>query len=150
MTVVPAEFEDLEGSLVAWLRGLGIARRVVTERPSNLQSADVLPLAEISDVGGPEVARGLDAATVDVDCYHIGSGTGMTAVSAREQARGFANEVRRAFQYQLPGTTLIGGAVVGRVHVARRPVWLPYDDTNIRRVGATYEIYFRQPRYPLS
>lgn len=135
--VIPPAPEDLEGSLVAWLRGLGIARRVATELPANLQDPSVLPLAQITDLGGLEVARGLDAASVDCDCFQVG----------REPCRLFANLVRRAFQYQLPGATLAGGGVVGRVDVARRPVLLPYGDPAVYRSSATYDVHFRQPRY---
>jgi len=126
---------DLEGVLVAWARSNipGVVR-VVTETPGNLQDPTILPLVQIIDIGGFNIARGVDSATVDVEVFH----------TSRQAARLFANIVLDTMVNVLPAQT-IGGLLVVSVTTMLRPSWRPYDDINVRRVGATYQLVLHQP-----
>jgi hypothetical protein len=121
-------YVDVEGLLVGWLRSnIPGVMRVVTERPANL--ADEPPLIEVSSLGSLHPHPGIDAATVDYDCYQVG----------REACRLFALTVERALLYDLPGQPL-GTGYVKEVTTTLGPAGRPYDNTDLRRVGGTCQI----------
>lgn len=117
---------DIESVLVGWLK-TATGARCVTELPANL--ADVLPIIEVARIGGADDTITLDAATVDVVCY---SGN-------RINARALAYRVNGLLRTTAAGAAVTGGVIL-HVRTISGPQWLPYDDLNVRRFGATYQI----------
>ena len=79
--------------------------------------------------GGDDGLR-LDRALVDVDVYH----------STRGEAFALAGLARGWLLTDLPGA-VTSAAVFGRVSTVSPPAARPYENTALRRVGATYQIY---------
>jgi hypothetical protein len=119
---------DIEVELVAWL-GAELSVRVVTELPATL--ADILPVLLVQRVGGDDDTFRLDRALIDVDAY----------ATTRAEAAGLAGSARSRLVAALRGTTT-ANAVFGRASTVQAPAWRPYENTNLRRIGATYEIFF--------
>ncbi|MFE4857384.1 hypothetical protein [Streptomyces sp. NPDC056670] len=121
---------DVEIELVAWLsaqRGGGVT--VLTELPANL--GDLLPVVQVQRVGGDDDTFKLDRALVDVDVY----------APTRAGASLLARQVRDDLVMKLRGTST-AAAVFGLVTTVSAPQWRPYENINLRRLGATYELYF--------
>ncbi len=121
-------YADIERGLVMWLQSQLSGVRVLTELPDNL--AEAAPVVRISRIGGPELAPRFEAADIDIDSF----GTG------RAQAFQTLETVRVALRFRLPNQTL-GGSVYTRVDTTSGPAWRPYDNTNVRRFGASFRIY---------
>lgn len=119
---------DIEVELVAWL-GAELSVRVATELPATL--ADILPVLLVQRVGGDDDTFRLDRALVDVDAY----------AATRAEAAALAASARSRLVAALRGATTVN-AVFGRVSTVQAPAWRPYENTNLRRIGATYEIFF--------
>lgn len=117
---------DIEAALVPWLN-IATSVRCVTELPANL--ADAVPIIEITRIGGADDVQSIDAATVDVTCY---SGN-------RINARALAYRVQGILR--LAAGSAVTGGVLLRVRTISAPSWQPYDDTNVRRFGATYQVF---------
>lgn len=130
----PAVFPDIEDILIPWLPGQlaavwGIAPpRACSETPENLQ--DVLPVVAVLRSSGADLQGIIDRPVVDVDCY----------AADRVAASLLAAQVHRVMLRYLPGE-VTGGAVVGFVNTVKGPSWLSYQDLDLRRYNATYEIY---------
>lgn len=127
---------DIEAALVDWLGGQFPNARVCTEVPANL--GDVCAGTDgvicVGRIGGIAGQPTLDAPVVDVDCYG----------ETRAQARALAVAVQSALLLTLPGQAVLGGAVPQHgVTQALGPSWRPYDDTGVRKFGATYSIATR-------
>ncbi|MER7507082.1 hypothetical protein ABTX82_01835 [Streptomyces lavendulae] len=121
---------DVELLVIQWLQAqLGAGVVVRDELDNNL--LDELPTVQVERLpaGGDDGFR-LDQALVDVDVY----------ASTRGAAVALAIQIRGLLLGTLPGTTA-GGAVVGRVATLTAPGARPYENTGLRRIGATYEIY---------
>jgi len=121
---------DVELELIQWLQartGPGVVVR--DEVDNNL--LDELPTIQVQRLpaGGDDGIR-LDRALVDVDVYH----------STRAAAIALAAEVRGWLLVDLPGS-VTATAVFGRVTSSPPPAVRPYENTALRRVGATYQIY---------
>ena len=121
---------DVELELIQWLQakvGPGIVVR--DEVDNNL--LDELPTIRIQRLpaGGDDGFR-LDRALVDVDVYD----------STRASAITLAAQVRGWLLRDLPGA-VTEAAVFGRVTSTPPPAVRPYENTGLRRVGATYQIY---------
>lgn len=119
---------DIEVELVAWL-GAELSVRVVTELPATLTS--ILPVLLVQRVGGDDDTFRLDRALVDVDAY----------AATRAEAAALAAGARSRLVASLPSVAT-ENAVFGRVNTVQAPAWRPYENTNLRRIGATYEIFF--------
>ncbi|MBI0293290.1 hypothetical protein JBE04_01945 [Streptomyces sp. PRKS01-29] len=119
---------DVEVELIAWL-GNQLGTRFAAELPANL--LDVLPLGQVQRVGGSDDSFRLDRALVDLDAY----------AATRAGASLLAREARDVLVTRLPGTKTTA-AVFGRVSTVSAPSWRPYENTGLRRCGATYEIFF--------
>jgi hypothetical protein len=119
-------YPDVEQALAVWL-GNTMAVRSVTETPANLSTT--LPVISVDRIGGADPTVSIDEATVDVEVFHTN----------RILARTLALAAQAAIRYQLPGQTL-GGGVVTRTKTISAPHWVPYDDTNLRRFVATYQV----------
>lgn len=120
-------YPDVERLLVAYLGPALGGVRVVTDTPANLEKT--LPVVQVTRFGGTDVAPGIDRPVVDIDCY----------AATRGAASDLAEQVRYALLYQLPGTT-VGDVAVPRVDTLTGPSWRPYDNTALRRFGASYAI----------
>lgn len=121
---------DVELLVIQWLQAqLGSGIIVRDELDNNLLNE--LPTVQVERIaaGGDDGFR-VDHALVDVDVYAATRG-GAVALSA---------QIRGLLLGSLPGTTS-AGAVVGRVATISAPGVRPYENTGLRRVGATYEIY---------
>jgi hypothetical protein len=119
-------FVDVERLLVIWLSGR-LGRRVLTDLPGDL--AGQVPLVQIARYGGADERPGLDTVLLDVDAYGANRGS---AVALAEAAR-------HALRFALPGEQL-DRAVVTRVDTLEAPSLRPYDNTDVRRFGATYRL----------
>jgi hypothetical protein len=126
-------YASVEKLLVAWLESqLPTVTRVVTELPAQL--ATKLPVVQVVRFGGPDDQPTIDLPTVDVDCYAASRGT----------AEDLAEDVRDLLRFTLPGKT-VGGTTVSRVQTIAGPHWRPWDDTTMRRYGASYQLTVRRP-----
>jgi hypothetical protein len=110
---------DVTGILLAGLRPLLPAAKLVTETPDNL--ADVLPCARLERAGGGDDGVVLDTAVIQVDCF------GDSPVTSRM----FAMQVVGAM-YALQGA-VVNGATVTRVRKTSGPTALGYDNPAVRR-----------------
>lgn len=122
---------DVEALLIPWLAST-LTVRAVTDLPADL--ADVLPVVQVVRIGGPDddnLSR-YDMPTVDVDCYD----------ADRAKASALAGRVHDALRITLPGLT-VGAGTVTKVQTITGPSWRPYDDTLLRRIGASYRLYIR-------
>jgi hypothetical protein len=120
---------DVEVELVAWLtEALGGVRHC-TDLPADL--GDVLPVNQIQRAGGGDDSFRLDRALVSFDSYG----------ATREAASALARQTRHQLVTVLPGAKTTA-AVFGRVSTVSAPAWRPYENPSLRRMGATYEIYF--------
>lgn len=118
---------DVEAELVAWLTG-GLDVRVLTDLPANL--ADVLPVVQIQRAGGNDDGVRLDRAFVDVDVY----------AATRQAASQLMTQTRSLLLTQLRGA-VTDAAVFTSARTITAPSWRPYENPNLRRFGATFEIF---------
>lgn len=123
----PVRYIDVERVLVAWLTDR-LSVRVVTDLPADLERQ--VPILQLARFGGDDFYPGLDAAEVDVDAYG----------PDRATATQLAEDARSALRFELPGTQ-IENAVFARVNTLQAPVFKPYDNSALRRFGASYQIY---------
>ena len=120
---------DVEVELIGWLQArLGEAVVVRDELDNNLLNE--LPTVQVQVVGGDDDGLRLDRPFVDIDVYH----------STRGEAIGLAATVHGLLLTVLRGSTT-ANAVFGSVGTLSRPAARPYENTALRRVGGTYEIY---------
>lgn len=121
---------DVELLVIQWLQGqLGSGVIVRDELDNNLLAE--LPTVQVERIpAGDDDGFRLDRALVDVDVY----------AATRGSAIALAIQIRGLLLGLLPGSTT-GGAVVGRVRTEAAPGVRPYENTGLRRVGATYEIH---------
>ncbi|MEV4424069.1 hypothetical protein AB0K23_01570 [Streptomyces sp. NPDC049602] len=121
---------DVELELIQWLQAKAGPGVVVRDEVDN-QLLGELPTIQVQRLaaGGDDSFR-LDRALVDVDVYH----------STRAQAIALAGQVRGWLLTDLPGART-DVAVFGRVSTVSPPAMRPYENTALRRVGATYQIY---------
>ena len=89
-----------------------------------------LPTVQVQVSGGDDDGLRLDRPLVDIDVYH----------STRADAIALAAAIRGWVLTQLRGS-VTDQAVFGRTGTISRPAVRPYENTALRRVGATYEIY---------
>jgi len=104
--------------------------RVVTERPGNLN--EVLPCIEVGRFGGGDDVYTLDVANLDVDVY----------AATRPAALDLAEQVRTSLRLHAEGQE-VDGALIAQVATLSAPKWVPYDNTTLRRISASYRIAIR-------
>ena len=119
---------DVEIELVAWL-DTALSVRNCTELPANL--LEELPINQLQRIGGDDDGFRLDRALVSLDSYGI----------TREAASMLARQTRHELVVNLRGVKTTT-AVFGGVSTVSAPAWRPYENPGLRRMGATYEIYF--------
>ena len=119
---------DAEAELNAWLEAqLDVVH--VTDLPANL--TDILPVNQVQRIGGDDDSIRLDRALVTVDSYAAG----------RAAASLLARQTRDKLVVALRGVQT-ANAVFGRVSTISAPAWRDYENPALRRMGATYEIFF--------
>lgn len=120
---------DVEVEVIGWLQDqLGSDVVVRDELDNNLLNE--LPTVQVERAAGDDDGFRLDRALVDVDVY----------AATRSEAATVAATVRGLLLTRLRGATTTN-AVVGMVRTVSAPSWRPYEDLNLRRYGATYEIF---------
>jgi hypothetical protein len=120
---------DVELEVMVALRAFLGSGVVVRDELDN-KLAGELPTVQVQVVAGTDDGIRLDRALVDIDVYH----------STRAQAIQLAAQIRGWVLTQLRGSTT-QTAVFSRTGTISRPAVRPYENTALRRVGATYEIY---------
>lgn len=123
-----ADWPNAEAVLVAALGTLLTGALVTTELGNDLLNE--LPVVQVQRAGGDDDGFRLDRPLVDVDVY---AASRLDAAAMSEQIRAYILRVLR-------GSTT-AGAVIGRTGTVSAPSPRPYENTGLRRNGATYEIY---------
>lgn len=118
---------DVEALVATWIEANVDNVRGMSETPANLDS--LVPVAKVRRIGGPYDGFKADRATVDIDYFD----------STRDRAIAGALHVQWAL-HNLFARRTVGDAVVCRVETITSPRHLPYDNTGLRRFGATYRI----------
>ncbi|MGW4422508.1 hypothetical protein [Streptosporangium sp. NPDC004631] len=118
---------DVEALLTSWIEANVDNLRSMSETPADLDA--LVPVAKVRRIGGPYDGFRLDRATVDVDVFD----------ATRDGASAAALHVQWAL-HNLLARNKAGDAVVTRVETLTGPRPLPYDNTGLRRFGATYRI----------
>lgn len=105
--------------------------RVCTELPADL--AGQVPLVQVVRIGGPHSGEDpyIQVPTVSVDTF----------AGDRASATDLSHQVDLALR-RITGTT-VHGARFGIVRTLSGPAWRPWDDTSVRRFGATYSLWMR-------
>lgn len=124
------DWPDVDAEVIGWLTPRYTGAVVAAELDNDLL-AD-LPLIRVTRAAGDDDGVRLDRALVDVDVF----------AATRGAASALARNVRRDLLDNLRGTQTTQ-AVFGLVSTVAAPAWRPYDNTTLRRIGATYEIYLR-------
>lgn len=119
---------DIEVELIGRAAARFPAAVVRDELDNNL--LDELPTIQFEVVGGGDDGIRLDRALVDVNVY----------AATRAAAVALAAEVHGWILTELRGS-VSATAVIGRTGTVSRPAVRPYENTALRRVGGTYEIY---------
>lgn len=121
---------DIELDLIGWLQAKAGAGVVVRDEVDN-NLLDELPTVQVQRIpaGGDDGFR-LDRALIDIDVY----------AATRGEATEMALQVRGWLMTELAGSQTVR-AVYGRVTSSPPPAVRPYENTGLRRVGATYQIY---------
>lgn len=119
---------DVEVLLIGWLQQQLGAGVVVRDELDN-ELLNELPTVQVQRIGGSDDGFRLDRALVDVDVYAASRGEGLALAAT---ARGL-------LLTRLPGAAT-GTAVVGAVRTLSAPAARPYENTALRRIGATYEL----------
>jgi hypothetical protein len=129
-TTVPGTFADVEWLITTHLRAqLGASGvTVVTELP--LQLADRVPVVRVLGAGGHD-DRITSRERVDVESF----------AATRGEARELAGQVRTAMH--AASHTVIDGWLIDLVHTEAGPMWLDYQNENVRRYLATYLVLTR-------
>lgn len=123
----------VERMLVDWLT-TDLGHRVCTELPADLGS--VLPLIHVVRVGGPHHASTpyFQMPTINVDSF----------AADRGAATDLAEAVDVSLRRRLPGSTVLG-ARVGRTATITGPGFRAWDDSTLRRMGASYQLWLKAP-----
>lgn len=130
MTYPAVQLPDVELMLTGWLRPALPGRRVVRRLPGNLEQ--VLPLVQVTRVGGGRHQQVLDRPRVDLDCYALS-----------DEA---ASDLARLVESLLPtmrGVTT-GGGTVGWVGIETGASWRPDWNERVRRYGLTAVLTVRR------
>ena len=118
-------YTDVEELLVAYLSAKFPSYRICTELPAQITQTTV----QVVRIGGFDSAA-IDTATVSVDIYAADRGTANDA----------SGIVRAALNNGALAGYTNGSATVATISTIGGPGWRPYDDTDVRRIGATYAI----------
>lgn len=121
---------DVETLLIGWLQAQLGGGVVVRDELDN-RLASELPTVQVERVpAGDDDGLRLDRALMDVNVY----------AATRSAAAALSAQIRGLLLTVLRGSTT-GGGVVTSVSTITAPGWRPYENTVLRRYGATYELY---------
>lgn len=120
---------DVELELIGWTQAR-VASGVVVRDELDNNLADELPTVQIEVVGGDDDGFRLDRALVEVNVY----------AATRAAAIALAAQLHGLYLAELRGSAT-DNAVFGQVVTVSRPAARPYENTSLRRVGATYAIH---------
>lgn len=121
---------DVELELITYLQSKAGSGVVVRDELDN-NLANELPTIQVERLpAGDDDTFRLDRALVDIDVY----------AATRAQAISLAAQVRGWMLTDLPSIRTTT-AVFGRVSTISAPGIRPYENTALRRVGATYQVY---------
>lgn len=121
---------DIELDLIEWLQEKAGSDVVVRDEVDN-NLLNELPTIQVQRLpAGSDDGFRLDRALVDVDVY----------AATRGEALELAGLIRGWLLLELRGSTT-SRAQYGRVRSSPPPAIRPYENTALRRAGATYEIY---------
>jgi hypothetical protein len=120
---------DVELEVMVALRA-ALGDGVVVRDELDNSLAEELPTVQVQVVGGDDDGIRLDRPFVDIDVYH----------RTRGEAIALAARIQGWVLTELRGSTT-EKAVFARTGTISRPAIRPYENTGLRRVGATYEIY---------
>lgn len=109
---------------ITWLQGLGYTAASRTD--IGLQGE--LPFVRVIQLGGQRTFI-LGKPTIDVEYFAADEVDAMNGMAAIDDL----------FTYRLPGQT-VSGAVVQGVRSVSMPSSRPYEDQNVWRYGATYQL----------
>jgi hypothetical protein len=118
---------DIERLIIDWIKARITAARILTDLPANL--ADVLPVIQVGRSGGTTPLPRIDVAFVDVDCY----------AASRDAASTLSRQLHDLMLRTLPGYSTAAATVLS-VDTQSGPSWRPYDNTTLRRFGASYDL----------
>lgn len=107
----------MAASAVAW-------RSLVTETPASF----TIPIVQVERIGGASRFT-LDQPRVDITTF----------APDRQSSLNLAEQVRMLMEQTLPGTR-VGSASFGAVFCDSGPSWAPWDNTNVRRFVASYQM----------
>jgi hypothetical protein len=124
-----ADWPDIEVVLVAALGAEFTDATVSTETGNDLLS--LLPFIQVARAAGDDDGFRLDRPLVDIDVY----------AATRVAANTLALQVRTFILRTLRGS-VTNGAVFGHTGTVSAPSNRPYENTGLRRTGATYELFF--------
>ena len=125
---------DIELELIGWLQSRLPPDVVVRDETDN-NLLDELPTVQVESTGGDDDGFRLDRPLVDINVFAATRGDALT----------LAGQIKTLLLTQLRGSTT-ETTVFGRVSTLSLPAVRPYENTALRRVGATYEIF----RHPVS
>lgn len=120
---------DVELELIGWLQARLDSGVVVRDELDNNLLGE-LPTVQIEVAGGDDDGFRLDRPFVDINTY----------AATRAEAIALAATVHGLILTELRGS-VTDTAVFARAATLSRPAVRPYENTALRRVGATYEIY---------
>jgi hypothetical protein len=120
---------DIEVELIGWLRDRNPSAVIRDELDNDLLSE--LPTVQVQRAAGDDDGFRLDRPLVDIDVY----------AATRSAAADLSAVIRGQLLTQLRGSAT-DRAVYGLVRTVSAPSWRPYENTAVRRHGATYEIFF--------
>lgn len=118
-------YADVEALLVTYLASVPDVTGVAVDLPANVLTR--LPFIQVNRVGGSDDYI-TDSATVDIDVFH----------STRGAASALARIVH-ATMMRLRHTA-VNGVLVDSVETVTGPQWIDYQDENLQRYVATYQI----------
>lgn len=129
MTYPAVQLPDVELMLTGWLRTALAGPRVVRRLPANLEQ--VLPLLQVTRVGGGRQQQVLDRPRVDFDYYALS-----------DEAASDGARLVESLLPTLRGVTT-GGGTVGRVDIESGASWRPDWNERVRRYGLTAVLLVR-------
>lgn len=124
-------YGDIEAIVVGWMAPRYSDCRVCTELPATLPAQTI----QVVGTGGAPESFPFELPRIDVDVY----------CPDRCSASRLARQVKRDLMFNLPGYKAPDGTLVTRVKCDVSPNWVPYDNTNVRRMTAAYELRTHNP-----
>lgn len=116
---------DAELVLTTWL-----AQKLAVATCTELEAAFSTPRIRVLGISGADQNYKLDAAVIDVDCFH----NDFPSVSL------LARQAHASIYKDLRGQ-VVAGAIATKVRTVVRPRWLAWANTNISHFSASYQIW---------